>query len=146
MSSPKTTTPESPPVLQLLESAEQVLAQDDTQTQYVDVPEWGFRVKVRGLMGHERDSYETSFVRFNGNQRVMDMTNARAKLVAKAVINEQGKRIFTDAQVQALAQKSAVALERVFSVIQKLSGMTDDDIKALVTVMGNDQSASAGSA
>jgi hypothetical protein len=132
--------------LPLLTAAEQVLSQDDTQTDYVNVPEWGYRLKVRGLMGDERDRYETSFVTFNGNQRVMNMTNARARLVALGTIDEDGKRVFTTAQAEALGKKSAAALERVFSRIQELSGMTDDDLKKMVTVLGNGQTGEDGSA
>lgn len=132
--------------LPLLTMAADVLSKDDTQTDYVNVPEWGYRLKVRGLMGDERDRYETSFVTFVGNQRVMNMNNARARLVALGVIDEDGKRVFTTAQAVELGKKSAVALERVFSRIQELSGMTDEDIKKMVTVLGNGQTGGDGSA
>lgn len=132
--------------LPLLTSAEEILATDDEQTDYVNVPEWGGKVKVRGLMGVERDKYETGFVKFQGNQRIVDLTNARARLVAAAIIDEKGKRVFTDAQVERLGKKSSIALTRVFERVQELSGMNENDIKELVTVLGNAPSGSGGSA
>jgi len=39
--------------------------------------------------------------------------------------------LFTDADVKALGMKSAVALQRVFDVAQRLSGITSDDVDEL---------------
>ncbi len=52
-------------------------------------------------------------------------------LVAMCACDETGKRIFTDNQAANLGNKSAVALNRVFEVAQRINRLTDDDIKEL---------------
>ena len=52
--------------------------------------------------------------------------------------------MFTDKDVKALGEKSANALQRVFDVAQKLSGITPDDVEELAQEM--DENPSEGSA
>lgn len=88
---------------------------------------------VKALTGAERDAFEGSMVKFSGDgkSRSMNLTNIRAKLAALAICDESGQRLFTDADIQALAKKSAAALDRVFTVAQRLSGLTDGDVEEL---------------
>lgn len=109
-----------------------ILAANDRETVDVEVPEWGGTVRVRALSGAERDAYEVALagVRPDGSPRI-NLVNVRARLVALAVVDETGARMFDDADVKALGEKSGVALQRVFEVAQRLSGMTDEDIEEL---------------
>lgn len=110
---------------------EQILECVDLQYEDVAVPEWGGTVRVRGLTGAERDAFESSFVQQQGTKTTFDMQNMRAKLVAMAVVDENGERLFSDRDVAALGRKSGAALQRVFEVAQRLSGLTDEDIDEL---------------
>jgi hypothetical protein len=116
-------------------TAAAILAADDLPRELVDVPEWGGAVYVRGLTGTERDQWEDSIAKvtvINDQRRVnMTMINARARLAAMTMIGEDGARLFTDQDVQKLAQKSAAALNRVFTVAQRLSGLTAEDVAEL---------------
>ena len=118
--------------MQLLTKS-QILDARDLTTEQVEVPEWGGAVLVRGLTGSERDAYEASFVDYDksGNRKKPNLSNIRARLVAMAVVNEDGSRMFTDGEIVALARKSASALSRVFEVAQKLAGLSDEDVKDL---------------
>lgn len=111
-------------------SRDAILAAEDTQTEEVPVPEWGGEVLVRGMTGRERDEFESSMLIQAGGQMARDLRNTRAKMVAKCVIGDDGKRLFTDADVTALGEKSAAALVRVFDVASRLSGLDEEDIKA----------------
>jgi hypothetical protein len=108
---------------------DQILNAQDLPTENVPVPEWGGDVMVRGLTGAERDAYEASMVTQVGNQAKMNMANMRAKLVAMCIVDDNGKRIFSQADAEALGKKSGAALQRVFEVAQKLSGLTTKDVE-----------------
>lgn len=111
-------------------SKEQILAADDIKTETVDVPEWGGTVIIRMMSGTARDAYEASMVGFKNGQRVADLTNMRAKLVAATLVDESGEPLFTDeADIAALAAKSAAALERLFKVAQRINGLGNDSVE-----------------
>ena len=111
-----------------------ILKVSDIKLELVSVPEWGGEVWVKGMTGAERDKYEASCILegegLEGTGKI-DMTNLRAKLCVMTICNKDKKRIFKEKDIQALSQKSASALQRVFSVAQKLSGMSDEDIEEL---------------
>lgn len=116
-----------------------ILTADDIRFEEVPVPEWGGTVRVRSLIGSERDEYEAAIA---GDGTKPDLTNLRARLVAKAVVDEAGKRVFSDADVAKLGMKNAAALNRVFDVVRALSGLTKEDVEALA---GNSDAAQSGS-
>jgi len=111
---------------------EDILGASDIVIEKVPVPEWlnGFAY-VKGMTGAERDQFESSIVQQRGKNHRVNMVNIRAKLVAQTACNKEGERLFTDADVKALGKKSAVALQRLFDVAQRLSGITSDDIDEL---------------
>jgi hypothetical protein len=47
------------------------------------------------------------------------------------IVDEEGNRLFSDADVKLLGQKSAAALDKLFEVAQKLSGLKDEDVEEL---------------
>ncbi|MGH3927651.1 MAG: hypothetical protein ACRDS1_01415 [Pseudonocardiaceae bacterium] len=107
---------------------EAILSAEDSVTEDVEVPEWGGTVRVRGLTGAERDKIEALVA---GNGKKMNFANLRARMCAASVVDESGERLFGEADIAALGGKSAAALDRVFSVVQRLSGITDEDIDEL---------------
>ena len=116
---------------------EAILAAEDRQTEDVAVPEWGGTVRVRSLSGAERDAYEAHIVqvRGDGSKRV-NLKNLRGKLVSLSVVDEDGGRLFSDEDADALGDKSAAALERVFDVARRLSGLSEDDVTELAEGFG----------
>lgn len=116
-----------------------ILGFDDIKTEDVSVPEWGGVVRVKAMNGFERDAFEGSLVETRGKMQVVKMDNVRAKLVAKTVIDENGDLIFTVGDIEALGRKSAAALDRVFSVAQRLSKISDTDVEELIKNSEPDQ-------
>jgi hypothetical protein len=102
-----------------------ILAAVDIHTETVSVPEWGGSVTVRGLTGTERDAFE---------QRCHETSyaNVRANLLAFSLVDENGKRLFSLEDVQALGAKSAAPLDRLFDVARRLSGIGQREVKELV--------------
>jgi hypothetical protein len=111
-----------------------ILQAPDLPGEDVAVPEWGGTVRVRGLSGAQRDAYEASMVimpQSPGGKPKMNMENARAKLVAMCIVDENGSPLFTLADVEALGRKSGSALNRVYEVAQRLSGLTKADMEEI---------------
>ena len=117
-------------------SRDQILKAEDLQAETVEVSEWGGKVRVRGLTGAQRDEYEASVVDMRGRNTRINMVNARAKLVALTVVDEKGNHLFTPADVKALGAKSAKAIQRVFDVAMRLSGLSEDTIEGLTQDFG----------
>ena len=105
-----------------------ILKAQDLKTEIVDVPEWGGKVKVRGLSASDRDCFENEM--FEQSQSP-GMKIVRASLCARCIVDEEDKRLFTDQDIKQLGTKSAVALNRVFKTAQKLSGLREEDVEEL---------------
>src|SRR6266704_1000355 len=111
---------------------ERILAVPDITTEAVDVPEWGGAVTVRGLTGDERDDFEATCVKGRGRKTEVNLRNFRAKLVARSCVAADGvSRLFSDEDAAALGKKSGAAINRVFEVAARLSGLTDADMEEL---------------
>lgn len=129
---------EHEPQFRLL-NRDEILQADDFEYRLVDVPEWAAgdpnaRVRVRSLAGEERDQLEARMVKFKGQEAEVNtdaFRNFRAGLVAMSIIDGDGNRLFTDADVEALGRKSSKALQRVFNVCQELSAFSEEDIAEL---------------
>jgi len=106
---------------------EQILGITDIQIEELDVPEWGGKIYVKALTGAERDAFESSVIEMRGSTRKINMRNVRAKLASMAICDEKGNRLFTDADVEALSKKSASALDKIFTVASRLSGISSED-------------------
>lgn len=110
---------------------EQILSAQDLEKELVEVKEWGGAVYVRALTGIERDAFEASMVDQRGKSRTINLKNLRARLCALTICDEEGNRLFSDADVEELGKKSAAALTRVFEVAQRLSGLSQEDVEEL---------------
>jgi hypothetical protein len=123
---------------------EAILAVQDLAREEVQVPEWGGSVSIKSMTGTERDAWEQSLVPAEGKAgkaSKADVRNIRARLVAMCAVDEAGQRLFTDADVQALGAKSAVALDRCARVAQRLNGLMPE---ALEDAKGNSAAGPSG--
>lgn len=118
-----------------------ILGCHDMRIKTVAVPEWGGSVRVRSLTGAERDAFEATLVREIDGKRVPDMVNLRAKLLAATVVDEEDRQIFSTEDLVALGRKNALVIDRVFTVAQRLNGMSAD---AVEEAEKNSDSAPAG--
>lgn len=133
-------------------SGDDILKADDLKTREVECPEWGGSVLVRALSGKERDAYEASCMverpaitadgkRVRGQMELhRSLLNIRAKLVVRALVGPDGKRLFKDTDAAALGEKSGAALDRLFDVAAELSGLTAEDVDALANFSEPDPS------
>lgn len=107
-------------------SKNDILNADDRQKQTVLVPEWGGDVMVSSMTGADRDKFEQSMMDDD------NLENIRARLVGLTLIDAEGKRLFSDAEITQLGTKSARALDRIFKVAQALNGIGAEETEAIV--------------
>jgi hypothetical protein len=120
-------------------SKEQILECNDIKSEVVQVPEWNGEVTVRGLSLLEKDIWTDSIV-VDGKA---SMQGATASLCALSMRGEDGMKLFCDADIPALQEKSAQALDRVFQVAQRLSGIGQEEIEE--TVKNSEKTPTGGS-
>lgn len=125
---------------ELLLTKDQILKANDLPTEDVPVPEWGGTVRLRTLMGTERDEFEAGSLKGKGKNREVNLANLRARLVGLCITDAAGNRLFDDSDIRALGRKSSKALARVFEACQKLNGLGDDDVEELAEGFDNAQS------
>jgi hypothetical protein len=108
-----------------------ILQAQDITIEKVEVPEWGGEVFIKGLTGTERDFFESTIVLFRGKAQQMNLQDVRARLASLTICDVDGNRLFTEQNVRALGEKSAAALQRVFRIAQRLSGLSNEDVLEL---------------
>jgi len=122
---------------------DQILSADDfASAKTVDVPEWGGSVRVRSMSAGERDLYEQDLVAGRDGDRV---ANVRARLLAFVIVDEEGNRVFSEEDIEALGNKSVVAVDRVFAVAQRMNSLTQADVEVLEKNLESDQTDSSSS-
>ena len=107
---------------------DRILAVDDIPSETLSVPEWGVDVLVRGMTGADRAAILERAVTPEG-------TVSFAQFYPEVVITtvhdpETGGRLFDEEDRDLLMQKSGAALDRLATVGLRLSGMTEDAVKA----------------
>jgi hypothetical protein len=122
---------------------DQILAADDRKRRTVAVPEWGGDVIVASMTGTERDAYEMWMLDARNGKR--EMTDIRARLLTLCLVDEAGKRLFTDAEIAALGTKSASVLDRLFTVARNLNSLSDEDLEQLGKASATGQNGASGS-
>jgi hypothetical protein len=99
-------------------TAAEIREVQDVETVVVDIPEWGGAIRLKALTGEEA-------VEFSESIKEGDKSGA-ARLVARCAVDEDGNRIFADADIDVLKQKSMKALLRAQNVAMKLNGLTEE--------------------
>ncbi len=105
---------------------EEILNIPDYKYEILDVPEWGGKIKISSMSGFARDQFEASITGKHGG---VNTVNIRAKLAAATIVDENGHLMFTEKDLVKLGNKSAAALERVFTAASRLNAITKDDVE-----------------
>ena len=110
-------------------SRNQILEANDLPKKEVKVPEWNGSVFIRTLTGEERDRFEADYAEMKEKKAI---GNFRAKFLALAICDEEGKPLFTQEDVNSLGKKSARALQRLFNIATTMSGIGEKDLEEMV--------------
>lgn len=97
-----------------------------------ELAEYGITsITLQGMTGRERDAWEAALIVGKGRHRRVSTTNIRARLVAASAVEEDGSRAMEDADAEWLGELRVDVLTRLFTVAQKLSGVSDEDVDEL---------------
>lgn len=105
-----------------------ILGANDLTIETLTVPEWdGVEVCIRVISGADRDWFEqmVSAATTNGTF----VKNFRATLVALALCDDKGERVFGNKDIGVLGERSANGLNRVFEFAQALNGIAPDSVE-----------------
>ena len=114
-----------------LSFADILAANDLDKRERVECPEWGGHVYVRTLTAKERDSWEASLVDPDTKRGVkifVGRDGLRARWAALVICDATGAAIVnTPSQIEQLAAKSSVPLDRIWDAGRRLNGMVSGD-------------------
>lgn len=91
----------------------------------VHVPELNESYIVQGLSAAGRDRLLKEATAGRGKKARIDMKRLRTLGVARGVVNEDGSRMFSDAEAAQLEKVRSDVVERIFEVFAKLSGLVE---------------------
>lgn len=103
---------------------EELLASDDLATETFDCPKWG-SVTIRELNGEQREELENLIQGFRtkpGGKKTV-----RAIAAVYSMLDTSGNLLFKPADADAVAKKSGVALDAVFSRVLTLNALTKEE-------------------
>ena len=106
----------------------EVLKRDTFKRKLIDIPEWGGKIIVRGLSGHQAMSISQTAVEIADDRRAgtFDAEKAErweANTVVCGWINEDGSNVLTAGDVDDLLGKETEIISRIAKEIRILSGM-----------------------
>ena len=112
-----------------------ILEAQDLPYEDVEVPEWGGTVRIQGLNATDVIAFGSSLVKIGPDGQAQEMNqdaldNVMAKLMVKTIVDEKFKRVFSDADAEALGKKSAKVLQRLSEVATRLSGLGNNAVQA----------------
>ena len=127
---------------------EQILAANDAAPVPVEVPEWGGTVYVRPMSAGERDRWEGEILERTEKRKesiVKATENMRAEFLSKCLCDQTGELLFGQEDMEALAGRSYLAIDRAYEVAQSVNGLTDADVAELEKNFAGDRGAASSS-
>jgi hypothetical protein len=118
---------------------EAILGAQDIKTEDVRVPEWGGSVRIGVMSGTARDAF------LAGRERNSSLSCFQAAMLAATIIDPGGKRLFTEADIEALQEKNGQVLGRLADVAFRINAIGPAADDAAAKNSETDQSGASGS-
>ena len=119
-----------------------ILSVSDLKHEDVNVPQWGGSVRVRVMTGLERDEFRATIAK---DGESLPVGKFSAALLAATCIDEEGNRLFTMEDVEALQAKSAASLDGPANVSMRLNGLGGKAVEEAAKNSDSRQSEDSGS-
>ncbi len=124
---------------------DEILAIEDLPIERVEVPEWKAAVYMQTLSGKQRDEF-TQLATDRRAAKRFDVRGLKSRLVAMSLCDKAGKLLFAgDGDETKLNAKSGAAVDRLFTIAQRLSGLSDDELEEMTTDFDEGPNVNSGS-
>lgn len=124
---------------------DEILAIEDLPIERVDVPEWKGAVYMRTLSGKQRDEF-TQLATDRRAAKRFDIRGLKVRLVSMALCGKDGKLLFAGNDDETkLNAKAGAAIDRLFQIAQRLSGLSDDELEEMTADFVEGPNARSGS-
>ena len=104
-------------------SRDQILGADDRKTDELEVPEWGGSVKIRSMSGSEVQKYVEA-VQADEDADIKHM----CLLIHFSVVGDDGKKLFSTEDIEALADKNLLVLRSVSEACIAVNGLNQAEV------------------
>ena len=95
--------------------------------------EWDFPVYVRRLSGGERWGFEASMVKTHINGNIVPdpkkLGEKQVRFVALTLANEDGSRVFSDADLEEVKTLGSRALDELYDFAEKLNATDEEAVE-----------------
>ena len=109
-----------------------ILSADDSDLEEILIPKWTAEpLYVCVMSGTDRDAFEASMIVQRGKSQAQNLSNIRAKLAVRCLVDKDRNRIFSDDDADALGKKSGAELQRVFEVARRKNRLSNEDVEEL---------------
>lgn len=106
---------------------ERILEKDDRQSELIEVPQWGEKLKVVGMSAKERARLLRRITDTETGEMDIELMYPLL-IIATAHDPDSGEKVFTEDDIDALNDKSGGALEVLGSAASRLSGMAQAEV------------------
>lgn len=109
---------------------------DDVDREVVDCPEWKCKIEMRSPTSAQTSELEQwASARAPKEDETPDpkrFEGMKEKYIIACAFNpDDGKQIFSEADIEWLKEKSGKVIERLWTVAQRLTGLAEDEAEAL---------------
>lgn len=107
---------------------QRILQAQDAKSVTVEVPEWSCSLQIRSLTNRGRIDWEVACSKKRKGKVTMDPYRMKSQLVIMTCYDAAtGEQVFTDVDLDALCDKSAAVVDRLFEAAASLCGITEQD-------------------
>ncbi len=103
----------------------QIFAANDLKSKIVNMEEWGGDLEIRVMSVKEQLDFD-KFIAEKPDDRTMAFY-----LIVRSCIDENGKRLFNDEDIEFIQNKSSDSILKLFDAILELNKQKPDDVEKL---------------
>ncbi len=111
----------------MLDDAATIFSMEDRPVKIVDVPEWGCKVRVRGMSAGQRVLFSEGMpmkpAKEAGKPEEVDGVLFKPYLLTYTIVGANGNPIFKPQDYKKLMERNVAAIDRLYTVAESLCGM-----------------------
>lgn len=98
---------------------------------YTEVEIYGEKYRLQSLTELERSDYEIAALDKNGKVQVQNLRKTRQMLIAKCLVDDEGKRLFDDKEMHYIGALDGGICGLLYKEAMRHCGYDKDDVEAI---------------